>query len=145
MTIFVHMIPVRYVHWQFEEKATKESIRGFGRAVTESRNWCRHNFMMMTTVMLSAFVLTAVLFIPGVPKEPNALALLGGLLINIVIWAYVGYLLYERYVGKLLRARGWAEESYWQGIQLSLLMIVLFWFLPVLLLVLIEIAVKLFS
>ena len=101
--------------------------------------------MMMTTVMLSAFVLTAVLFIPGVPEKPNELALLGGLLVNLVIWAYVGYLLYERYVGKLLRARGWAEESYWQGIQLSFLMIVFFWFLPIVLLVLIEIAVKLFS
>ncbi|OHA02849.1 MAG: hypothetical protein A3C16_02920 [Candidatus Sungbacteria bacterium RIFCSPHIGHO2_02_FULL_51_29] len=39
---------------------------------------------------------------------------------------FLGYLAYERWIGPLLRKRGWNEKSFWRGMQLMVISVLFF-------------------
>lgn len=106
-------------------------------------NYCRRYFPWIFGIALSAYFMTfalpAILLFVGYGQESlkhGVKPLIVSLLV-LGIFAYAGFKIYDNYLGPKLRQRGWDEMSYFRGLELSVLTMLVLYCLPQLMIILV--------
>lgn len=99
-------------------------------------NYCRRYFPWIFGIVLSAYFMTfalpAILLFVGYGQESlkHGVKPLIVLLLVLGIFVFAGFKIYDNYVGSKLRQRGWSEMSYFRGLELSVLTMLVLYCLP---------------
>lgn len=104
-------------------------------------NFCRRYFPWAFGISMSAYFMTfalpAILLFVGYGQEslkPGVKSLI--VLFPVLgIFAFAGLKIYDNYLGSKLRQRGWNEMSYFRGLELSILTMLVLFCLPQLMIV----------
>lgn len=104
-------------------------------------NFCRRYFPWVFGISMSAyfmaFALPAILLFVGYDQEnlKHGVKSLIVMLFVLGIFAFAGLKIYDNYLGPKLRQRGWNEMSYFRGLELSVLTMLVLYCLPQLMII----------
>ena len=115
--------------------------RSLGKTVIDSidtRNHCQLLFQYFCTTSCLTIVC-------GTLADQNVLKVSQAILLGVLLilpTQFLFYLIYKNWVSRSLQAHRWNEYSFWRGLQLLSILVLLFWLFP---LALLSIAWQLFG
>lgn len=93
-------------------------------------SWCRKIFDYFFTVTIGAIIMT-VLEVLGYIQERQATRCFIVLVFLIIILSFIGDKIYRKFADPFLSRRGWNQNSFLRSLELLIILVGLFWFLPV--------------
>lgn len=112
----------------------KQALRDLSDAVM-TKNRCLRAFNLIFTCIIGAlgFSLLHLVFGVSIKTLENPWVFFPNILLITLVFMYVGYHVYKKFVGPLLIQRGWNENSLLEALLLEMILLVLFAVIPSLL------------
>ena len=111
--------------------ANQKLFKEFRAIFIDKVSWCNRVFDYFFTITVGAFIMAGLDALGYISQSFDGVILI--VIVLVVLLGFLGHRVYVWFVGPLLQKMAWNENSFLRSLELILILVVLFWFLPLLL------------